>query len=76
VNKEMYIASLRNEIIKIGNYAVKKAQEESLKKGIPNVYSLNNVIFYQLPDGMITMETPEQYRKKAFYPIFVKNSLK
>ncbi len=68
MDKEIYITFLRNEIIKIGNYAVKKVQEESLKKGIPNVYGLNNVIFYQLPDGMITMETPEQYREKHLTP--------
>jgi len=51
------------EIIKIGNEAVKKTQKENLEMGIPNVYSLNGVIFYQLPDGTITMEEPEIFKK-------------
>jgi hypothetical protein len=42
---------------------VRRAQRESLEKGIPNVYSKNGVIFYQLPDGRITMETPEMYKR-------------
>ena len=48
-----------NDLIqKIGNRAVQKAQKENLKKGIPNVYSKNKVIYFQLPDGTITMENP------------------
>lgn len=46
------------EILKIGNRAVKKAQQQSLKNGIPNVYSKNGVLYYQLPDGTITMDNP------------------
>ena len=42
----------------IANNAVREAQEKSLKNGIPNVYSKNGVIYYQLPDGTITMENP------------------
>ncbi|WP_223144579.1 hypothetical protein [Deferribacter autotrophicus] len=54
---------LSREIVRIGNRAVKKAQKESLEMGIPNVYSLNGVIFYQLPDGTITTDQPEEYKK-------------
>lgn len=43
---------------KIANEAVREAQQKSLEKGIPNVYSKNGVIYYQLPDGTITMENP------------------
>lgn len=34
--------------------AVRKAQEENIKLGLPNVYCEGGRIFYQLPDGSIT----------------------
>jgi len=46
------------EIVKIGNIAVKKAQKNNLKKNIPNVYCKNGIIYFQLPDGTITMKNP------------------
>ncbi|MGA1847595.1 hypothetical protein [Deferribacter abyssi] len=61
--KEIEKFSIGMEILRIGNKAVKEAQKESLKKGIPNVYSLNGVIFYQLPDGTITINQPDEYKK-------------
>lgn len=42
----------------IANKAVREAQQKSLENGIPNVYSKNGVVYYQLPDGTITMENP------------------
>ena len=45
-------------IQQIGNDAVREAQRKNLENGIPNVYSKNGVIYYQLPDGTITMENP------------------
>ncbi|WP_324171059.1 hypothetical protein [Sulfurimonas sp.] len=45
-------------IQQIGNNAVREAQRKSLENGIPNVYSKNGVVYYQLPDGTITMENP------------------
>ena len=45
---------LSEQILKIGNRAVKKAQEENLKKGIPNVYCINGKIIFELPNGEIT----------------------
>lgn len=42
----------------IGNNAVREAQKRSLENGVPNVYSKNGIIYYQLPDGTITMEDP------------------
>ena len=44
--------------LKIGNRAVKKAQEENRKKGLPNVYSKNKKLYFELPDGTITMKDP------------------
>ena len=47
-----------NEFLRIGNRAVRKAQEENRKKGIPNVYSYNGHIYYELPNGELTKEDP------------------
>ena len=38
------------ERLKIGNRAVKKAQELNWEKGLPNVYSKNKKIFYEYPE--------------------------
>ena len=46
------------ELLLIGNRAVKKAQEENRKRGIPNVYSYNGHIYYELPNGELTKEDP------------------
>ena len=46
------------EFLRIGNRAVRKAQEENRKKGIPNVYSYNGHIYYELPNGKLTTEDP------------------
>lgn len=46
------------KMTRIGNTAVHAAQEENRLKGIPNVYSLNGTIVWQLPDGTVTMGRP------------------
>lgn len=47
-----------HEFLRIGNWAAKRAQEENRKKGIPNVYSFNGHIYYELPNGELTKENP------------------
>ena len=47
-----------NEMLRIGNRAVKRAQEENRKKGIPNVYDFNGHLYYELPNGELTKEDP------------------
>ena len=42
------------DILRIANRAAKRAQEENQKKGIPNVYSFNGHIYYELPNGELT----------------------
>jgi hypothetical protein len=42
----------------IANNAVREAQQKSLENGIPNAYSKNGVLYFQLPDGTITMDNP------------------
>jgi hypothetical protein len=46
------------EFKRIGNRAVRQAQDENLRLGIPNVFSRNGVIYYELPNGEITTEDP------------------
>ena len=48
------LTDLSLKILKLGNRAVKKAQENNRKKGIPNVYCINGKIVYELPNGEFT----------------------
>jgi hypothetical protein len=45
-----------DKIEEIGNRAVKKAQEENRQLSIPNVYSIDGQIVYELPDGSLVTE--------------------
>lgn len=56
ISSEVYFKGY--EIAAIGNKAVKKAQNESRQKGIPNVYSNDGKIFYELPTGKTTTKSP------------------
>lgn len=47
-----------DELIRIGKRAVRRAQEESRRKGVPNVYSINGFIYYELPNGELSREDP------------------
>ena len=42
------------EIERIGNLAVHAAQEENRRLGIPNVYSINGILYYELPNGELS----------------------
>ena len=46
------------QLTRLGNTAVRLAQEENRRKGIPNVYCINGKIVWQLPDGSITDKDP------------------
>lgn len=46
------------EIEKIGNEAIKTVKNENRKMGIPLVFSRNGEIYYELPDGSVTKESP------------------
>jgi hypothetical protein len=43
---------------KLFSKAVKEAQEENRRKGIPNVYAYQGKTFYELPNGEITTKSP------------------
>lgn len=47
-----------DRILRIGRQATLKAQEESRKLGVPNVYSIDGELFYELPSGELTTEDP------------------
>ncbi|HEC86189.1 MAG: hypothetical protein DRR08_21300 [Candidatus Parabeggiatoa sp. nov. 2] len=52
-------AYLQATVLKrIGNRAVRKALEENRRLGIPNVYSHNGELYYELPNGKITQKDP------------------
>lgn len=46
------------EIIRIGRCAVRKAQEENRRLGVPNVYSINGLLYYELPSGELSRSDP------------------
>lgn len=52
------------EMLRIGNRAAKRAQEENRKKGIPNVYDINGHIYYELPNGELTKNDPYPLEKE------------
>ena len=58
----LVMTDLAKEIQRIGSMAVKEAQRKSLENGVANVYSKNGQLYYQLPNGVITQETPENYK--------------
>jgi hypothetical protein len=56
------VSELAKNILKVASKAVKEAQRKSLENGVANVYSKNGQLYYQLPNGVITQETPENYK--------------
>jgi hypothetical protein len=44
---------LIDDITKISNRAIAKAQEENRRLGLPNVFYRNGRIIYEMPDGSI-----------------------
>jgi hypothetical protein len=46
------------QYIRLGNRAAHEAQEENRRRGIPNVYSINGVLYWELPDGTLSRTDP------------------
>jgi len=59
-NPEIGIETYRkkDELVRIGRRAVQVAQEESRRMGVPNVYSINGLIYYELPNGELSRTDP------------------
>ena len=47
-----------DKIVRIANVAVAKAQEDSRRMGVPNVYSFNGHIHYETPAGELSASDP------------------
>jgi hypothetical protein len=47
-----------DDILRIGRRAVRKAQDDSRRLGIPNVYSINGFLYYELPSGELSRTDP------------------
>ena len=46
------------EYLRIANRAAQEAQQENRRLGIPNVYSINGILYYELPNGELSREDP------------------
>lgn len=46
------------ELMRVFRLAVRKAQAENRRLGVPNVYSINGQIYYELPNGDYTRTRP------------------
>jgi len=47
-----------DELIRLGSIAVQGAIEESRRMGVPNVYEFNGRVYYELPNGELSLEDP------------------
>ncbi|MBX7171362.1 MAG: hypothetical protein K1X72_10415 [Pyrinomonadaceae bacterium] len=45
---------------RIGNLAVRQAQEENHRLGLPNVYSRNGQVIFEMPNGEIIVKKGEK----------------
>jgi hypothetical protein len=59
-NAELDIETYREaaELRRIGNRAVRNAQAENRRLGIPNAYSRRGRLYFELPSGEITEDDP------------------
>lgn len=46
------------EFRRIGSRAVREAQAESRRQGVPNVYSIGGAVLYEQPDGSLAATDP------------------
>lgn len=52
------MTELTAKLTRIASRAVRKAQENNRKNGIPNMYVINGKQIWQLPDGSFTDKNP------------------
>jgi hypothetical protein len=48
-----------DELVSVFRSAVRKAQAESRRLGVANVYSLNGQLYYELPNGDYSRQSPD-----------------
>ena len=54
-----------DELLRIGSSAMAKAQEDSRRKGIPNVYSINGRLYYETKTGELSTSDPYTGERKG-----------
>lgn len=54
-----------DELVRLGSIAVNDAQNESRRLGVPNVYSINGRIYYEMPTGELSRIDPYTNGAKA-----------
>jgi hypothetical protein len=54
-----------NEIVRIGNQGVAKAQEKNRRLGVPNVYSINGRLYYETSTGELSATDPIGNARRA-----------
>ena len=47
-----------DELVRQGSIAVDKAQDESRRLGVPNVYSINGRLYYETRTGELSVSGP------------------
>jgi hypothetical protein len=55
---DVEISNRIEELRRIGRTAIERAQEESRHLGVPNVYSVNGVLHWELPSGELSLTDP------------------
>ena len=66
-DRELELYRRHVEFTRIGNEAVRKAQQESRDMGVANVYSHRGRLYWELPNGELTFEDPykDEVRSKG-----------
>jgi hypothetical protein len=49
------VSSFSDKLIQLAKEAAREAQEESRRMGVPNVYSINGKLYYEMPNGEIKL---------------------
>lgn len=63
IEDRMYREAL--EMLRIANQAVWEARQENARLGIPDTFFHNGKVHYIMPDGEITSETPEIFKRDS-----------
>ncbi len=58
IDSNIELKDLSDSITEIGNQAIKEIIEKNKEAGVATVFSFDNGIIYQLPDGKITKVSP------------------
>jgi len=58
VLQDMATYQIADELMRVCRSAVRKAQAESRRLGVANVYSFDGQLFYELPNGEFSRSRP------------------